>query len=290
MAFQRLVLRHGTTYRYPRPVALGPHTVRLHPAPYAHAPVLAYAMAVDPPPLTLHWYYDALANRVARASWPGAVEILHVEVTLTTELGEFNPFDFMLDADTATWPFDYPPVLQAELAPYRATGPVRPWFADLLATLPRGPVGTVDLLIALNQQVSNRIGYVTRMEPGVQDPAYTIEHGTGSCRDVAWLLVHAARQLGFAARFVSGYLVQLHDPAIPDSVAADGVELHAWAEMFLPGAGWIGFDATSGLVAGAGHIALASGADPATAAPISGTADDSSAEMTAIMRVERLPA
>jgi transglutaminase-like putative cysteine protease len=162
--------------------------------------------------------------------------------------------------------------MEQELLPYQAVATVQPWLAGLLADLSLVEQPSLDLLVALNHLVRSRVAYVTRTEPGVQSPEQTLARGSGSCRDVAWLLVQVARSLGYAARFVSGYLIQLADAEAPvPGIAADSVDLHAWAEVYLPGAGWIGFDATSGLITGAGHLPLASGAHPASAAPVTGT-------------------
>jgi len=269
-----VALRHRTIYRYDRPVTLGPQTVRLRPAPHARTPVLSYALAVLPEPHTRYWFQDPQGNFLARVLFPEPTASFELTVDLEAELAETNPFDFVLEPDAATWPFRYSALLEQELAPCLAAEPVRPWLAGLLAGLRLEEQPSVDLLVSLNRLIQGRIAYLTRLEPGVQAPEQTLERGSGSCRDVAWLLVQVARSLGFAARFVSGYLIQLADPQRPaPGIEADGADLHAWAEVYLPGAGWIGFDATSGLIAGAGHIPLASGAHPASAAPISGTVE-----------------
>jgi transglutaminase-like putative cysteine protease len=193
-------------------------------------------------------------------------------VELTADLAATNPFDFFLEPEAATWPFRYPALLARELLPYRTAEAVRPWLAGLLADLSLVEQPSVDLLVALNQLIRRRVTYVMRMEPGVQRPGQTLARGSGSCRDVAWLLVRVARGLGYAARFASGYLIQLADDEAPDpGLGTDRADLHAWAEVYLPGAGWIGFDATSGLITGAGHIPLACAAHPASAAPVTGT-------------------
>ena len=288
VATPTVTVRHRTLYGYDQPVVLGPHTIRLHPAPTIRTRLVAYAIALEPSPLTLHWSYDPLANRVARASFEAATERLEIGVTATIELTPYNPFDFVMDADAASWPFRYPASLVRELAPYSQAPPVIPWMATTFAGMDLGAQSSVGLLVALNQRVHGLIRYVTRIEPGVQDPAVTIETASGSCRDVAWLMVLAARALGFAARFVSGYLVQLVDAAAPiPGLVDDRADLHAWAEVFLPGAGWIGFDATSGLIAGAGHIALAAAGHPESAAPVDGTSSAATATLETEMSVIR---
>ena len=284
-----VALRHRTVYRYDRPVVLGPQTIRLRPAPHERTPIASYALAVLPEPHTLHRFQDPQGNFLARVLFPRPTARFEVAVELTAELAPTDPFDFCVDPDAASWPFRYPDLLEHELAPYRASEPVRPWLAGLLADLSLAEQPSIGLLVALNQLVRRRIAYTARLEPGVQSPEQTMGRGTGSCRDVAWLLVQTARGLGYAARFVSGYLIQLADPEGPvPGVEADAADLHAWAEVYLPGAGWIGFDATSGLVAGAGHIPLASGAHPASAAPVTGTVEAGVAGFEVEMSIARL--
>jgi transglutaminase-like putative cysteine protease len=288
LAAPTVTLRHRTTYLFPQRTRLGPHTIRLRPAPFARADISAYALTIRPEPLTLHWFDDSLANRLARASFDGHTETLEIDVTLTAALTDTDPFDFVLEADAANWPFDYSATSARELEPYSAPFAVRPWLMQVLSKLELTPQSPVALLVALNQAVHASIRYVTRMEAGVQDPADTIAEASGSCRDVAWLLVVTARTLGFAARFVSGYLIQLVDEANPTpGLERDSGDLHAWAEVFLPGAGWIGFDATSGLTTTSSHIPLAAGAHPASAAPIDGTTNSATSRLETSLSVER---
>ena len=267
-----VALRHRTACRYERPITLGPQTIRLRPAPHARTPILSYALTVLPKPHTRHRSQDPQGNFLVRVLFAEPTASFELTVELEVELVEVNPFDFFLEPGAATWPFRYAPLLEQELAPSLGAGPVRPWLAGLLGGLSLGQQSSVELLVALNHLVHSRVAYLTRLEPGVQSPEQTLERGSGSCRDVAWLLVQAARSLGFAARFASGYLIQLVQPqSLDPGIKADGADLHAWAEVYLPGAGWIGFDATSGLIAGAGHIPLACTVHPDSAAPVSGT-------------------
>ncbi len=245
---------------------------------------------MQPEPASLHWFGDPLANRVARAAFANEMDRLEIEVALTAELVETNPFGFVLDAEAATWPFAYPDSLRRELAPYLEPQPLQPWLAAMLTGFDLSRQNPVSLLVALNGRVHEQVRYQTRMEPGVQSPADTVERSSGSCRDTAWLLVLAARSLGLAARFVSGYLVQLVDAEHPvPGLERDGADLHAWAEMFLPGAGWFGLDATSGLITTSSHIALASGAHPNSAAPVEGTTTIAESHLDTSITVERIP-
>ncbi len=277
----RLLVQHRSHYAYPRPAALGPHVVRLRPANHTRARVESYRLAIAGEH-HLHWQQDPHGNHVARVTFKVAQRVPSFEllVELALDIKPVNPFDFLVDARCRELPFSYPDGLAAELAPFRSVDD--PAFGvgararAFLDELPRkGKV--VDVIVALNQQVAAAVAYVIREEAGVWTPEETLAHGRGSCRDSAVLLVAALRSRGLAARFVSGYLIQLADegmiPDQPRGVAKDVVDLHAWAEVFLPGAGWIGLDATSGLFTGEGHVPLCATASPALAAPIEGSSD-----------------
>ncbi len=272
-----VAVRHRTTYRYGTPVLVGPQLVRLRPMPCTRATIRDYTLTVAPKPDGLRWFQDAPGNAVAQVLFRAPTDTLEFAVAFEAELPESNPFDFTLDPAAATWPFRYPAPLAHELVAYQSAGPIQSWLATLLTDVSLQAQPSVSLLVALNQVVFGRIRYTTRMEPGVLSPEQTMDQGSGSCRDVAWLLVNLARSLGLAARFVSGYLIQLVEPGSPQpgssksGPSADTVDLHAWAEIYLPGAGWIGLDATSGLITGATHIGLAGSAYPEGSAPISGT-------------------
>jgi uncharacterized protein (DUF2126 family)/transglutaminase-like putative cysteine protease len=271
----RVAIEHRTVYRYDRPVHLGPQLMRLRPAPHCRTPILAYSLRVTPEQHFLNWQQDPIGNHQARFVFPEPTSEFSVTVDLVAELTPINPFDFFLDEYAQQWPFSYEQRLARDLAPYLepdASDPVLDgWVAGLREAQP--PETTIDFLVWCNQRVHDAVAYSVRMEAGVQTPEQTLTRQIGSCRDSAWLLVNVLRRFGIAARFVSGYLVQLAQdkPAASDrGENIDFTDLHAWAEAYVPGAGWVGFDATSGLVAGEGHLPLACAAEPSGAAPIEG--------------------
>ncbi|HWE02252.1 MAG TPA: transglutaminase family protein [Tepidisphaeraceae bacterium] len=270
----RVALNHKTSYRYPQPVWLSPQVLRLRPAPHCRTPVLSYSLTVHPQDHFINWQQDPYSNRLARLVFPKKTTEFSIEVDLVAEMTVINPFDFFLDAYAETFPFKYDAVLEGELAPYRQPAPIGPKLTELLGCLRKENVPTVNYLVDLNQRLSTIVKYLIRLEPGVQTPEETLTNMSGSCRDTSWLLVQVFRHLGLAARFASGYLIQLKADVKsldgPSGASADFTDLHAWAEVYLPGAGWIGLDPTSGLLAGEGHIPLACTAEPTSASPITG--------------------
>ena len=275
-------IHHLTHYIYDRPVTLGPQVIRLRPAPHSRTRVVSHSLRVSPADHFVNYQQDMYGNWLARFVFPNPVNELKIEVDLIADMTVYNPFDFFVEDSAETWPFHYPLDIAADLTIYRIADAPGPLLAAFLASVPRTPLRTIDFIVGLNARLASEIGYVIRLEPGVQTPEETLSRARGSCRDTSWLLVNALRHLGFAARFVSGYLIQLK----PDLTAVDGpagathdfTDLHAWAEVYLPGAGWIGLDPTSGLLTGESHIPLAATPHYSNAAPIAGLA--SNAEVT----------
>ncbi|MGA2877757.1 MAG: transglutaminase family protein [Bryobacteraceae bacterium] len=287
-----VALNHKTHYRYDHRINLGPQIVRLRPAPHCRTPILSYSLKIHPANHFLNWQQDPQANYLARLMFPEPTTEFSVEVDLVAALAVFNPFDFFLEPSAEKYPFCYDEATARELRPFLETEPAGEELRAFLDTVPRGSVRTIDFLVALNQRICREIGYVIRLDPGIQSCEYTLTARTGSCRDSAWLLVQVLRQLGLAARFASGYLIQLTADVKPlegpSGPTADFTDLHAWTEVYLPGAGWIGLDPTSGIFAGEGHIPLACTPDASSAAPISGLLDPCESEFSHEMTVRRI--
>jgi uncharacterized protein (DUF2126 family)/transglutaminase-like putative cysteine protease len=288
----RVALHHKTIYRYDRLVTLSPQVVRLRPAPHSRTAVTGYSLRIEPSNHFINWQQDPQGNFLARLTFPDQTRVFSLEVDLVAEMTVINPFDFFLEPSAETFPFAYDAAQLAELAPFLATSPPGPRLRAFLDSVPREPMQAIDFLVALNQRLQREIAYLTRMEPGVQTSEQTLELASGSCRDSGWLLVEILRNLGLAARFVSGYLIQLtpdvkplEGPPGPDN---DFTDLHAWAEVYLPGAGWVGLDPTSGLFAGEGHIPLAATPSPESAAPVSGLVSPCEVTFDHEMRITRI--
>jgi uncharacterized protein (DUF2126 family)/transglutaminase-like putative cysteine protease len=287
-----VALNHVTHYRYDRLVGLSPQVVRLRPAPHCRTRILAYSLKVTPPDHFINWQQDPQANYLARLVFPDNTRELKIEVDLVAEMSVLNPFDFFLTPHAEQFPFKYDSDERRELVPFLVKAPAAPLVANYLAGISRQRRRTIDFVVELNSRLANDIQYLIRLEPGVQLPEETLAQRSGSCRDSAALLVQLMRHLGLAARFVSGYLIQLVADVKsldgPSGPAQDFTDLHAWCEVYLPGAGWIGLDPTSGLLAGEGHIPLACTPEPSAAAPISGAVETCETRFEHRMSVRRI--
>jgi len=285
----RVALHHRTDYCYDKAVSLGPQVVQLRPAPHTRTPILSYSLNVTPARHILNWQLDPYNNHLARLLFSDKTNELVVEVDLVAELTPFNPFGFFLEPGVQDYPFEYAPTLAEDLKPYRSGEPAGPLLEDFLKRFSSEKRGTISFLVDLNQRMRQEIDYVARLDAGVQTCEQTLQKRAGSCRDSAWLLVQTLRHLGIAARFVSGYLIQIAaDDEALDGPQTDSAAFHAWAEAFLPGAGWIGMDPTSGLFAGEGHIPLVCTPNASRAAPIEGTVEPAQVDFRYSISIRRL--
>lgn len=288
----RVELHHRTAYRYERPISLGPQIVQLRPAPHCRTAITDYQLELTPTDHILNWQFDPLGNHLARVIFPTKTSELIVNVTLVADMEPVNPFAFFLEPGFENFPFEYPAELARSLEPYRSFKPLGTRLKLFIDEIAAGPESTVSFILEVTRRVRDRIRYVTRLEHGVQTCEETLEGLAGSCRDSAWLLVQVFRSFGLAARFVSGYLIQLasekDELGEASKPRADSADLHAWVELFLPGAGWIGIDPTSGLFAAEGHIPLVCTPSPAQAAPITGTMEPAKVDFSYSFAVRRV--
>ena len=279
----KAALSHTTLYDYDREIHLGPQLVRLRPAPHCRTSILSYSLKIEPSAHFLNWQQDAYSNFQARLVFAQPTNHFHLQVDLIADIVPFDPFAFFIESSAEIFPFAYCPMDREGLAPYlqfdHRVNALGEKFHKRLFSIPRSPISTIDFLVTLNGEIHREIGYVRRFEPGVQTPEYTLAAGSGSCRDSSWLLVQLLRHCGLAARFVSGYLIELDD---------NESELHAWCEVYVPGAGWIGLDSTSGLLAAEGHIPLACTPEPNAAAPVEGCLDRCETKLRHSLVVGRL--
>ncbi len=288
----RVAIHHHTQYEYDRTVFVSPHLIRLKPVAHSRAIIESYSLTIKPENHVVHWQQDPFGNFIARVDFWESMQMMSIDVDITASLVPINPFDFFLDTYAQSFPFSYDAQLTKDLAPYLNIVENGPRLMSWLQQVDRTERGTVDFLINLNRRINQDIAYSIRMEEGVLTAEETLESAIGSCRDSGWLLVQILRHFGLASRFVSGYLAQVapdvQAPADVDNPIVNSLALHAWAEVFIPGAGWIGLDPTSGMLATEGHIALACTPDPTGAAPVTGTTDVTATTLSYINTLVRL--
>ena len=226
----RVAINHRSLYQYDRLVNLSPHVFRLRPAVHCRTPIEAYSLKIEPDEHFINWQQDPFGNYQARVIFPAPTRALSIEVDLIANMTVINPFDFFLEANAEHFPFAYEPQLKEELAPFLEVKESGPQLTAWLADVPRTEKKLIDFLVDINRALWEKIKYTVRMEPGVQSCEETLEKQIGSCRDTGWLLVQTLRHLGLAARFVSGYLVQLVADQKPiDGPARSAPRLHRFA-------------------------------------------------------------
>ncbi len=292
MAIQ-VAIRHNTYYKYDRLVSASPHIIRLKPAPHSRSKILSYSMKIAPEEHFINWQQDAFGNYLARIVFHNKIQEIKVEVEVVAEMTVINPFDFFVEDYAEKFPFEYKYLEKKELSPYFEIAEDGPLLKDWIRKLD-GFKGEkiVDFLVHANQLLYNDIEYTIRLETGIYTCEQTLDKKKGSCRDSAWVLVQVLRHMGIAARFVSGYLVQLKSDQKsvdgPSGPEEDFTDLHAWCEVYIPGAGWVGLDPTSGLLAGEGHIPLCCTPDPSSASPITGAVDKCEVQFSYLNEVIRI--
>lgn len=284
----RVRMNHVTRYDYSMPVFLAPQLVRLRPAPHCRTQITRYSLNIEPSQHALYWQQDPFNNYIARLLFSEATQLLSINVEIEAIIAPINPYDFYVENYAAQWPFIYEPTLKTDLASYlypENHGNEMSAFVDELASIQSS---TLDFLTMLNKKISESIRYEERLQSGVQTCDTTLQRSSGSCRDSAWLLVQVFRSMGLAARFVSGYSIQLVGSTTNQSSQTDSTDLHAWAEVFIPGAGWIGLDPSAGTFAREGYIPLCCTREPASAAPVSGLTSQADARLSFENKVIRL--
>jgi transglutaminase-like putative cysteine protease len=268
-----LTVQHATIYRYTEPVQFGQHRMMIRPRDSHDLRLLRSELTLSPP-ATVRWLHDVFGNSVALADFAEAAPELKIVSTLTLERYALSRPVFPVEAEAATYPFVYSTNDRTDLGRLLEQhypdpkGVVAAWAQQFV--IEKG-VDTLALLAMINAAIKRDFTYAARDAEGVQSPLETLERGAGSCRDFALLLIEAVRCLGFGARFVSGYL---YDPVLggpgEESMQGAGAS-HAWAEIYLPGAGWVEYDPTNGLVAGENLIRIAVTRDPSQAIAVEGT-------------------
>ncbi len=288
----KVVLSHKTHYKYDKYISLSPHIIRLRPAPHSRTPIESYSLKITPKNHFINWQQDPFGNYLARIVFPDKVKEFGIDVEIIADLITINPFDFFVEQSAEKYPFKYNDELQKELVPYLEITEDGKKIKKFIQSLDLTEKPINDFLVYLNTEIYKYLNYTIRLESGVQTCEVTLGKKLGSCRDYAWLFVQVLRHLGLAARFVSGYLVQLRADVEsldgPSGPAEDFTDLHAWTEVYIPGAGWLGLDSTSGLFAGEGHIPLACTPSFESAHAIEGLSDKCETEFEYSNTVTRI--
>jgi len=263
---RRLKIWHETKYDFSTEIKLGPHQLLIRPREGHDIRIETSELEITPAHQR-RWHRDIYDNSVLTVEFDAPTKSLSIISSVVIQHYNEQPLDFVVDSDVVEYPVHYPVSALPVLVPYLDAcetneAVVRDWWSQFWK--PGDAIQTYALLESICVGIKEQMKYLVREEPGVQSPSQTLALGSGSCRDFAWLFIATARMLGLAARFVSGYLY------VP---TADGKDLstHAWAEVYLPGAGWKGFDPTNGSLAGPDHIVVASARRPESVPPVAGS-------------------
>ena len=294
----RYDITHTTVYRYAKPVTFGEHRVMFRPRESHDLRVLATDLEVSPDAL-VRMIQDPYSNSVALVQPQGEATELKIVCSFTIEHAHSNNLELPLSPTAEFFPFAYSVDERFDLEHYLRPhhddpeGKLTAWARQFIRT--DGPTGTRDLLVQMNQHIRDELTYIARDEEGTQSPLITLARGSGSCRDFALLMMEAARRLGVATRFVSGYL---YDPSLDeesdeagDSAVVGAGSTHAWLQAYLPGAGWVPFDPTNNLLGGYHLVRVGVSRDPKQAAPISGSwygEPDAYVGLDVVVRVKRI--
>lgn len=268
----RLSVRHVTTYSYSQPVRFGEHRLLFRPRDSVEQRLLEARLEVTPRPVDIHWILDVFGNCVAIVRFRTAATRLRFETSITLDHTPESLPRFRTEAKAKAWPLRYDEDVLPDLEPvmrrhYPDNGEVEAWARRFVPAAPRGGE-TPHVLMTMTAAIRESFRYMRRHEPGTQPPVQTLATRSGTCRDYALLMIEAARSLGFAARFVTGYI---YVPARDRADIRGGGATHAWVQIFLPGAGWVEFDPTNGIVGSRDLIRVGVARDPAQAKPLSGT-------------------
>lgn len=277
----KVLINHQTVYSYDRLVSLSTQVIRLFPAVHNKTSIIEYSLTVKPLNHMIYQLQDPYGNTETRINFNNRISQFEINVVIVASIEPVNPFQFFIESYASHYPFIYRAADQRPLALYMEVSKAGPLLESWIARLDFPSTEIVDFIAHINRSVYRDIHYHERIEPGVQTAEQSLERRTGSCRDSAWLLVQILRQFKLASRFVSGYIVQLGNNG-------DTTGLHAWAEVYIPGAGWIGLDPSNGLFAAEGYIPMACVPEYENAAAVNGASDIAIASLTHVNSVVRM--
>lgn len=288
----KIALNHQLKYSYDRPIILGPHKLGLKPSPHSKSDIFNYSLNIAPKYHNIYWYQDIYGNFIGKLNMFEKTDYLSLEINFLAEIKSINPFNFLVDSHIEKYPFYYTKQEKKELSSFLEIDESSNLLINWVNKNVYNNIYITDFLVSLNQQLASEIKYITRLEEGIQTCEETLRTKKGSCRDTTVLLIQILRHYGLAARFVSGYLIQFKTDDQSDDnssiIKEDNAELHAWCEVYLPGAGWIGLDPTSGFLVAEDHIPLISNPNAMEANPVRGTKEFCKSKLDFSINISRL--